>query len=105
MQIRGLKYTIFCTHQPHPATEGGRVPPLATFGGDRGLAEAGGGLLPSHPFPFLFCFVFCFFLKYIYLVFNKFIFFYSDGHVSPSYRIDVMLTWHLTKSIKFFNRI
>jgi len=56
---------------------------------------------------FEFFFFFFFFLKkkLIYLFFNKFIFFYSDGHVSPSYWFDMALTWHLIESVKFFNRI
>jgi hypothetical protein len=67
----------------------------------------------DHPFSFFFFeffeffFFFFFFLKkkLIYLFFNKFIFFYSDGHVSPSYWFDMALTWHLIESVKFFNRI
>jgi hypothetical protein len=41
---------------------------------------------PGHPSSFLFFFLFLFKRnKFIYLFFNKFIFFYSDGHVSIFY--------------------
>jgi hypothetical protein len=56
--------------------------------------------------PFHFFFLFIKKNKFIYLFFNNFIFsFYSDGHMSASYWFDVARTWHLTESVKFFNRI
>jgi hypothetical protein len=63
----------------------------------------------GHPFSFFF---FEFFLNFFYKKISIFIyflinlyFFYDGRHVSPSYWRHVALTWHLTESVKNFNRI
>jgi hypothetical protein len=78
---------------------------MATLASGEAAATPSGGATigwgwPSHPFPF-----FVFFLKkkkkFIYLFFNKFIFFIKMN----TCRHLIGLTWHLTESVKKFNGI